>query len=418
MKTTEDLRANSHSGGEEVRINLKTLALLSAVLVSAPSCGGDDDGGNGGNGDGDSSVGDGDAGDGDGSGDGDSNNGDGDSGDGDGSGDGDSGDGDGMNIADEFEACAVEAREAESLPADIFFMIDQSISMVDHTVPDNDDSAPTRWKVLRDAVLEFVDDDASAGLRVGLQFFPQFAGNEVSCEVEDYATAKVGIDSLPGNASALADAYPESPLGGLTSSHPALEGALTFARDWGGKPENVGRGVAVVWVTDGFPTVCDDTTISGLAAVADSFNKPEDGEIRVPTFVVGLGPVANLSTVARAGGTGDGYFVADADGAVDSLLASLRRVANSPALCEFNFPEAADGSPLDPNKVNMQFTPEGASAPEAVPQTTGPSACDNGGWYYDNPADPEKIYVCPSTCGNFGGGMVSIVAGCKSVTIF
>ena len=398
-----------------MRINFKALALLSAVLVSTPSCGGDDDEGKGGaSGDGDTSSGDDDGNSGSGSGTG------GGSGDGDGNGSGDGdGDGDGMTIATEFEACAVEAREAESLPADIFFMIDQSISMIEHTVPDNDDSAPTRWKVLRDAVIEFVDDEDSAGLRVGLQFFPQFDSNEVSCNVEDYSTPKVAIDSLPGNASNLKDAYPENPQGGLTSSHPALEGALTHAREWAGMPENAGRGVAVVWVTDGFPTTCDDQTISGLSKLAESYNKPDDGEIRVPTFVVGLGPIANLSQVARSGGTGDGYFVADADGAVDSLLASLRRVANSPALCEFNFPEASDGSILDPNKVNMQFTAENSSKPELVLQTSGPSACaDAGGWYYDNPADPKKIHVCPSTCGNFGGGIVSIVAGCQSITIF
>jgi hypothetical protein len=237
--------------------------------------------------------------------------------------------------------------------------------------------------------------------------------------VADYATAKVPIAALPDNASALKDAYPKLPNGGLTPSHPALEGALTYARDWGSQAENAGRGIAVVWVTDGYPTVCEDTTISGLAAVAESFNNPEGDELRVPTFVVGLGPTANLSAVAKAGGTGDAYFVAEEAGAVDTLLESLQRVANSPTLCEFDFPVAADGSPLDPEKVNMQYTPLHGAGPEAVPQTTGPSACATSpGWYYDNPADPKKLLVCPTVCGNFGGGTVSIVAGCKSVTIF
>ena len=394
-----------------MRINFKTLALLSAVLVSTPSCGGDDDDGSGGgNGDGDTSGGDGDGSSGAGNGTG--------GGSGDGNGDGD-GDGDGMTIATEFEACAVEAREAEALPADIFFMIDQSISMIQNTVPPDDPSAPTRWDVLRDAVTEFIDDDASAGLRVGLQFFPYNSEGMASCDVADYSTPKVAIDLLPDNASSLKDAYPAAPQGGLTSSHPALEGALTHAREWAEMPENSGRGVAVVWVTDGFPTTCDDQTISGLSALAESYNKPEEGEIRVPTFVVGLAPIPNLSQVARSGGTGDAYFVADADDAVESLRASLRRVANSPTLCEFNFPEASDGSILDPNKVNMQFTPANSSTPEPVIQTTGPGACaEAGGWYYDNPEDPKKIRVCPSTCGNFGGGIVSVVAGCQSITIF
>ena len=153
-----------------MRINFNTLALLSAVLVSAPSCGSDENGENGGAGDGDSSAGDGDntaGGDGDGDGNGGGTGSGGNSGSGSSGtvGDGDASGG-GMSIATPFEACAVDAIEAEARPADIFFMIDQSISMIDHTVPDNDDSAPTRWDVLRDAVMEFIEDDASAGLRV------------------------------------------------------------------------------------------------------------------------------------------------------------------------------------------------------------------------------------------------------------
>src|SRR5690606_21994884 len=145
----------------------------------------------------------------------------------------------------------------------------------------------------------------------------------------------------------------------------------THAREWANMPANAGRGVAVVWVTDGFPTVCDERSIPDLADLAFSFANPEGDEIRVPTFVVGLGTVPNLTTVAKAGGTGDGFFVDDNEGAVDDLLASLRRVANSPALCEFDFPTmAADGSPIDKTKVNMQFVPQGGS-PEVIGKTDG-----------------------------------------------
>lgn len=367
-------------------------------------------------------------------------------GDGDDSGDGDgdtSGDGDGdsctdsgvappvnpdgtTDVGEDFETCAAEAREAEALPADIIFMIDQSISMVDHTVPEGVEGAPTRWDLLREAVLEFIRDEESEGLRVGLQFFPQAgdwqypdgANSGVSCDSGDYSELAVGVGELPGNADALEDAYPEYPNGGFTPSHASLEGALMHAREWADMPENAGRGVAVVWVTDGYPTVCDDQTIAGLNDIADAYNNPEDGETRIPTFVVGLGPTPNLSSVARAGGTGDGFFVADEEcDAVGTLLESLRRVANTPNLCEFNMPRTSDGTPIDLDKVNMQFTPLGGS-PQTIGQTTGPGACtQTGGWYFDNPEEPEKILVCPQSCGNFGGGTVSIVAGCETVSV-
>jgi hypothetical protein len=126
-----------------------------------------------------------------------------------------------------------------------------------------------------------------------------------------------------------------------------------------------------------------------------------------------------LSVVAKAGGTGDGFFVADEEcSAVDALLTSLQRVANSPTLCEFDFPVAADGSLLDPDKVNMQYKALNSSTAEFVGRTDGSASCaEKPGWYYDDPEDPTKIHVCPSICGNFGGGTVSIVAGCESVTI-
>ncbi len=369
-------------------------------------------------------------------------------GDGDSSGDGDgdsSGDGDGdgdectdssvpppvnpdgtTDVGQDFEACAAEAREAEALPADIIFMIDQSVSMVEHTVPDNVEGAPTRWDLLRESVLEFIQSDEASGLRVGLHFFPQpgdwvhdnGSPSGASCETSDYAELSVEVGELPGHADTLVDAYPEQPAGGLTPSYASLEGALTAARSWADMQENLGRGVAVVWVTDGYPTVCDDQTIAGLADLAQLYNNPPEGETRIPTFVVGLGQTPNLDAVARAGGTGDGFFVANEEcDAVGTLTEALRRVANTPTLCEFNMPRTSDGTPIDLDKVNMQFTPFGGN-PETIGQTTGPAGCaQTGGWYFDNPEDPEKILVCPQSCGNFGGGTVSIVAGCETVSV-
>lgn len=331
------------------------------------------------------------------------------------------GDGSGgmASLANEFETCAVEAKEAETLPADIVFLIDQSQSMIDRHVPPDDPDGPTRWDVLREAVLSFIDSDSSRDLRMGLSFFPVPGDEEGgSCSVADYATPQIGVTALSDGAALLSNAYPETPGGGLTPSLPALQGALQYARSWGERPENLERGVAVVWVTDGYQTICDGN-VSDLSALAGAYNNPEDGELRVPTFVVGLGVVPNLKEVARLGGTGDGFFVADHDDAVKSLEDALRRVANSPSLCEFDFPVAADGSALDPEKVNVQFTPQGSAGSEVVYQTDGAASCaKEPGWYYDDPENPTKIEVCPSLCGNFGGGSVSIVVGCKSISIF
>jgi hypothetical protein len=102
---------------------------------------------------------------------------------------------------------------------------------------------------------------------------------------------------------------------------------------------------------------------------------------------------------------------------VDDLLASLRRVANSPALCEFEFPTSTEGT-VDKTKINVQFVPEGGG-PEVIKKTDGAASCGSSpGWYFDDEDTPTMIHVCPQICGNFGGGVVSIVVGCEAVTFF
>jgi len=53
---------------------------------------------------------------------------------------------------------------------------------------------------------------------------------------------------------------------------------------------------------------------------------------------------------------------------------------------------------------------------EEVPRISDFSACSrnpNGGWYYDNPAAPTQILVCPCTCSRFEAGRVDVALGCK-----
>jgi hypothetical protein len=38
-----------------------------------------------------------------------------------------------------------------------------------------------------------------------------------------------------------------------------------------------------------------------------------------------------------------------------------------------------------------------------------------GGWYYDNPQNPTKIIMCPTTCDEVQGGKVTVVFGCETL---
>ncbi len=65
-------------------------------------------------------------------------------------------------------ACATRSVEAERLPFDLYLMLDTSYSMNGMTA-----SGQGKWDAVRAAVTAFLRDGQSAGLGVGIQYFPQ-----------------------------------------------------------------------------------------------------------------------------------------------------------------------------------------------------------------------------------------------------
>ena len=65
-------------------------------------------------------------------------------------------------------ACAADVKTAKLIPLDIYVMLDISGSMLEETA-----AGPTKWLEVTNALDAFLTDEASAGLGVGIQFFPQ-----------------------------------------------------------------------------------------------------------------------------------------------------------------------------------------------------------------------------------------------------
>jgi hypothetical protein len=68
-----------------------------------------------------------------------------------------------------ISACAQEVRRAERVPVDLLLLMDSSGSMGD----DVGANLPSKWELAQKALTAFVRDPRSAGLGVGVQFFPQ-----------------------------------------------------------------------------------------------------------------------------------------------------------------------------------------------------------------------------------------------------
>jgi len=94
-------------------------------------------------------------------------------------------------------------------------------------------------------------------------------------------------------------------------------------------------------------------------------------------------------------------------------------ISSVPLPCDYAIPMPPDGETLDPSKVNMEFTATGAPMATVVPRAPSEADCTtNVAWFYDDPAAPTTLRLCPAACDlAHGGGTVDIAFGCETVEI-
>ena len=337
-------------------------------------------------------------------------------------------------------ACATETHKSQSVPVDIYILMDKSGSMAE----------VGKWSSVVSAFGTFVADPKSAGLGVGLQYFPlagsidptcvskctdcgcvQSCGcsgcactNNVctcpsgasgdSCTVADYAKPAVSIAPLPGVASAINGSLAANSPNGGTPTKAALLGGVSYAKDFVAR--NPDHKVVLVLATDGDPNACSTNILNAAAEVAQVAQDALSGTPSIKTFVIGVGSeVTKLDQVAAAGGTQKAYLVDTGAGATQQFADALSKIRGSTIACEYAIP-APTGGTIDYGKVNVAYESSGQQV--IVPQVASKSACDpvKGGWYYDAPT-PTKIEVCDASCGAFntvGVAQVDVVYGCET----
>lgn len=219
---------------------------------------------------------------------------------------------------------------------------------------------------------------------------------------------------LPPNHAAVAADISKHMPGGGTPTRPALEGAMQYVNQWA--TSNPGRKVVVVLATDGDPAGCSQNTPQDVANVAAA---ALSGPHAIQTFVIGVGSsLTSLNLIAQAGGTSMAYLV-DTGGSVgQAFTAALNQIRGQATPCDFTIPAQTTQGPVDPSRVNVSYTPRGATQRMPVPMTQGglPANCGaNGGWYYDDPVAPKSVKLCDSTCQSLQGGKVELEFGCKTI---
>lgn len=308
------------------------------------------------------------------------------------------------------QVCAADVIGTRLSPVNLFLMVDRSGSMTQNN----------KWQQAVGALRSFLEDPQSAGLRVALRFFsddqPMVGCTMQGCSVDACAVPLVDVGELAAETgtadlqelelvSALERTFPRSGLG--TPIYPALGGALSWAGSY--RSEHPDEKAVVVFVTDGEPNGCNQD-INDISALSDQALS----NFGILTYAIGLegSNEAQMDQIGHAGGTEHGIFIGASNNAEVELQQALDAIRGQTMSCDFALPESTTGKAVDTNQVNVSLQNSRGAIDlyqvDSAADCTGQSA-----WYYDNPAAPTRIHLCPSACEVAGEtSEVSVAMGC------
>jgi len=301
------------------------------------------------------------------------------------------------------DVCKAEVATAQRIPLDLLVVLDRSGSM-----------SHGEWTGVLEALDVFLQDPTSAGIRVGLSFFPaEGVVSADACSPWLYDEPTVDFGELPDHYASLVDGLQaQSPVGASTPTWGALKGSLTAAAALQDAQPN--HKVALVLASDGAANGCADPyneagELASLAASARNYNGVETYTIAMQGALID-----ELDQIAEAGGTEHAYDVTDDITQFSDKMSEIRAAAAS---CAFAIPQS-DGEDFDPLALNVSFSPDGGVF-SSIPHVESPFACGIGiGWYYDQPANPTKVVLCPTSCSDLGQGTapeVLLEFGCPTI---
>ncbi len=315
-----------------------------------------------------------------------------------------------------FDSCAQTTLKGKRVPVQMYIMMDKSQSML----------LGQKWAGASAALTAFFQDAGSAGLNIALRFFPDsdpVAGcDDPLCDIDTCAAPLVPLgqlNELPGHSDAqqqaLVDAVASRGPDGLTTPTYA---ALAGAEQWAVAQATDAIKTAVVLVTDGKPNGCAPEDTASIAQLASDARSDAD----VFTYVIGMdgADVAQLDTIAAAGGTDSAFVIAGSAIHAD-LIAAFDAIGTAPIECSFPVPDTASaGQTVDPDLVNLTYAVGGDVDPITLPQVGDATECGSDpGWYYNDATDPTEIFLCPASCTEVQAGppnaSLDLVLGCATV---
>jgi hypothetical protein len=260
---------------------------------------------------------------------------------------------------------------------------------------------------------------------------------ENTCAGGPYAQPMIGLTQLPlPPTHPMIQAISDDDFDTLNNAGNGteIEGALRGIAQFTAANKTPGREMIGVLMTDGDPNGCNEDVDDLAQIIADHY-----ATTGIRTFIIGVEGATdrNLERMAIEGGAEPHddfcgslappchyWNVGDASG--DVLAAALQAIIgqSTPIGCEFPLSnvQPAGGQMLDTSTINVTLTTPSAGE-STILNTPTPAECPVGqlAWYYDNPAEPSVIHLCPSTCDAVkvteGGAQINIVGGCEPTVV-
>ena len=176
----------------------------------------------------------------------------------------------------------------------MYLIIDRSQSMI-NPIPG---TTLLTWDVMQQGLQQFVNAPSiqTAAPRVGMGFFGATGdpNDPTECVANTYSVPKIEIGPIATTGPEILQVVSDQRalLGGQSPWFPALQGSLIHAQSW--QVANPTRMTAVVLVTGGLPTECDqnisdvEQMLGGFyTGVQSTYNTV--GQPGIRTYIVGVG---------------------------------------------------------------------------------------------------------------------------------
>lgn len=319
--------------------------------------------------------------------------------------------------------CEEVSSSTETRPIVLAFTYDVSGSMGKLDPPNWWHDPASKWTPIAAATRSFFGETSVQGISASLSLFPK--GTE-RCSSDSYETPDVPLTGLPSDTfGQVLDDY-EAEVGvplaggdwrGGTPTLAAFQGTLAYLEAQGGDYDQ-----AIVLVTDGLPSGCDDDELTSVLAAVE--NAKEAG---IATYVIGVenpssppaalpatfdewgcgpssdepcAPPANLSplhAIAEAGGTGEAFLIdtGNPEQTQADFTEAILAIQRNAASCSLQVPPHPEtGLDFDLDYVSPVLEIDGTPQSLAYDES-----CETeSGFRFEDADGTTRIELCEASC--------------------